>query len=65
MSELKRCPFCDGQANAGLFLVGCPECKMTFPFDPQEKGAMNEAIDKWNRRKENLAPVMEMLKTND
>jgi hypothetical protein len=50
MSELKKCPFCNGVANAGLFLVGCPKCKMTFPFDPQKKGDMNEAIDKWNNR---------------
>jgi|TARA_Y100000310_G_scaffold320288_1_gene376590 uncharacterized protein YbaR (Trm112 family) len=50
MNELKACPFCSGKAIVGLFLIGCPECKMTFMFDPQKKGDMDEAIKKWNER---------------
>ena len=50
MNELKECPFCSGQANIGPFLVGCPPCKISFPFNPRNKGAMNEAIKKWNQR---------------
>lgn len=51
MNELKTCPFCNKKAIVGLFLVGCDECKITFLFDPQKKGDMNEAINKWNSRK--------------
>jgi hypothetical protein len=53
MNELKDCPFCFGKANIGPFLVGCPPCKISFPFNPRSKGAMNEAIKKWNKREAN------------
>ena len=51
MNELKTCPFCKETAVVGLFLVGCKSCMITFPFNPNLPGAMNEAIKKWNERK--------------
>ena len=49
MKELKKCPFCGGEAEiAGykIFWVICKECTAeTKSFDTRE-----EAIEAWNRR---------------
>jgi len=50
MSKLKRCPFCGGLSQLGSFLVGCLRCRISFPFNPTDKGELNEAIKKWNSR---------------
>ena len=50
MSKLKKCPFCGGLTQLGSFLIGCLPCKISFSFHPQNKGAINEAIKKWNSR---------------
>lgn len=51
MKELKKCPFCGGEAEiAGykIFWVICKECTAeTKGFDTRE-----EAIEAWNRRAE-------------
>ena len=57
MDELKRCPFCNGEAKlVGYGLTGvmkvvqCLDCgARTRAFDPKIKRGEN-AIDAWNRR---------------
>ena len=50
MRELKACPFCGSKATIGSFLVGCPDCKITFYFDPRNKESLDNTIVKWNNR---------------
>ncbi|WP_210786703.1 Lar family restriction alleviation protein [Providencia rettgeri] len=48
MNELKKCPFCGGEAKlVGYFLMEakCRKCRASLP--PKE---MEEAIYAWNRR---------------
>lgn len=49
MAELKKCPFCGGEAEIveyTIFWVTCKECAAeTKDFDTKE-----EAIEAWNRR---------------
>lgn len=51
MEELKRCPFCGGEAKIEgykIFWATCKECTTeTKVFDTKE-----EAIEAWNRRVE-------------
>jgi len=51
MKELKRCPFCGGEAKIEgykIFWATCKECTTeTKVFDTKE-----EAIEAWNRRVE-------------
>ena len=54
MEELKRCPFCGGEAK--MFFVGrighlvqCEKCKNMTPWKDTE----GEAIAAWNRRVDN------------
>ena len=57
--ELKRCPFCDGEAGivktnkmktGEKFVVGCMFCGVELPFT---YGSEEEATKKWNTRFEN------------
>ena len=58
MNELKKCPFCGGEAdcnNAGFIKAGnlmwateCLDCGVTTDFFDSEQ----EAIEAWNRRTE-------------
>lgn len=50
--ELRRCPFCGGEAKVSLFLgyygVACTECLGTMM--PGYKTTKEESIEAWNRR---------------
>ena len=55
MIELKRCPFCDGEAviRNGNFpfmaSVACQDCDAEVRV-VSEENAVEKAIEKWNRR---------------
>lgn len=63
MSELKRCPFCGGEAEVkkcgvicdAAYIVVCKECKTRTRLsfvekDSAEESARREAEERWNRR---------------
>jgi Lar family restriction alleviation protein len=64
MNDLKPCPFCGGKAiveghhNRFMewYLCSCPECHVSQTGN--EYGFKFEAIEAWNRRTENVAPVV-------
>jgi hypothetical protein len=51
MSDLKPCPFCDGQAKikrcgSGYFRVVCDQCKI----GTSHCATIESAVEKWNKR---------------
>lgn len=64
MNELKPCPFCGGKAIVEghhnrfveWYLCSCPECHVSQAGN--EYGFKFGAIEAWNRRTENVAPVV-------
>lgn len=75
MSELKRCPFCGGEAKleqekiVGLYTVTCKDCfaRIPFQFDFGEglEVSKEKAIKAWNTRKpmQNIVGRLEETKT--
>ena len=64
----KPCPFCGGDASLRLyeppftksryFYVQCDNCEaMTSPVQIVDHRQICEAIEKWNRRQDDVAPV--------
>ena len=76
MSELKRCPFCGGEAKleqekiVGLYTVKCKDCfaRIPFQFDFGEglEVSKEKAIKAWNTRKpmQNIVERLEEEKTS-
>lgn len=58
MSELKRCPFCGGEATLrrehGRFFVSCEndKCGVGVETTLWVSGTMESAVEAWNRRVE-------------
>ena len=60
MTELKPCPFCNGEAhihtNTGwgtAVVIECKNCGARFEeFEPSAEKNLKTAIEKWNRRAE-------------
>lgn len=57
MSELKRCPFCGGEAeiskHGSIFMTGCKESACTGFASNSISVSELESMNKWNTRYEN------------
>lgn len=60
MPELKKCPFCGGEAKTSHFTtdpenkfefgwIGCQECRVFINYINNERGR-KQAVNAWNRR---------------
>lgn len=62
MAELKRCPFCGGEAILETVDGNSPkECYIYCPECDFESGVYSEPkfiVEKWNRRADNVSPVV-------
>ena len=50
MNELKKCPFCGGEAEleweGDSYVISCKECNAEMAFEPTRESA----VEAWNRR---------------
>jgi hypothetical protein len=55
MTELRKCPFCGGEAKIGrifghesVYCTKCDACILPSPYDTEDE--LNKSIEAWNKR---------------